>query len=142
LRLWKRFLAYLQMLPGAFGSNNPHPADTLRITLVKILRALFGSGTAVGAPSITGVLDGGLNRVTVTNGNPYADPNIYDWWLEVSSDGVTWNHFGNYAIQTTGTTEIDFGVIFGSYARVRWVVRATEGSTDVTGSPSNEIHIT
>jgi len=40
LRLWKRILQYYQNLPGALAHNNPSDEDTIRATLVKLLRAL------------------------------------------------------------------------------------------------------
>lgn len=94
-----------------------------------------------GTPSISLVQDLGLVRTTVAQGSPVADPSLYDWWLEVSMDGVAWSHLGNYPIEPVGTTEIVFAVLFGTWARVRWVLIATEGTTDERGSASNEEHV-
>lgn len=46
LRLWKKILAKLQTRAGTFHENDPVESDTLRWTLVKILRSL--NGTKVG----------------------------------------------------------------------------------------------
>ena len=42
LILWKKILQYYQNQSGALAHNNPKQTDTLRETLVKLLRALQG----------------------------------------------------------------------------------------------------
>lgn len=44
LTRWKRYLASLQKA-GSFRENDPKPNDTIRVTLVKILRSQHGTKT-------------------------------------------------------------------------------------------------
>jgi len=102
----------------------PLPSDDEERSTRKINALLGGSsggggGTLPGTPTLSGVVDGGLARLTITNGSPAAVDPPYDWEIEGSPDSISWFVIG-HATPASPTTETAVALIFGPNFRVRW----------------------
>jgi hypothetical protein len=95
-------------------------------------------GRDPGDPTLSGVLDGGLARLTVTQGVPPVRSERHHWDLEGSFDNVAFFPLGSYPISGAATDEVDIASILGPYWRIRW----HNYVTDTYGNYSNTVHLT
>jgi hypothetical protein len=117
-------LVYLQSLPGALPSNDPHPADTLLRTMVKILRSLLHSGGELDAAptdsdwDVLGVSNGELNVEMLVGCPAWADRFETQYTLSPSSTYIDADPV--YCVDVTGTIASNFAEDDSGNVRVRW----------------------
>ena len=127
------------LMAGAVCIDRCIPKGIQDAALISILNQIVeggGPSDTPGTPSLSGVLDGGLARLTVTNGTPPATDPPYDWELEGSNDGANWFVVGHYPIDGS---EIDIAIILGPYYRIHW--RQYVDLPTVYGSYSNIVFL-